>query len=437
MLGIAIWVVGTANAQEPSGVSPIQPISTVTPLDSVTKAAGDLASNQTKQSLPQLTYRIPKEQERYLLGPGDTVLITVFRYPELSRAVRIEGDGTIRLPLIRSDIQAACLTVEQLAGEVAKRYLDYLKDPQVDVSIRDYSSEPVAVVGAVNKPGSFALQRRVRLREMLAFAGGPSPMAGRLVQIMHDEPGGSACQTPASAGGKETSQSEAPALSMTATSTNADPSTSGNGPSGDPTNSGSNSVTFQKETMSATAVLENSGTQIRDKGSLQTSAAKPPEPSTLPAGASGTTESTTAPGITYVDLVELMQGGGTDPFIRPGDIINIPEASSAFVIGDVNRPTVVPLNKQIMLSRAIALAGGTTPNARNSRVRIVRYIDGKGGNTQIIVNLKDIYTNKKEDVALRAGDIVQVPGSTAKSMMKSILWLGSWWSVYNAYNIIH
>lgn len=137
-----------------------------------------------------------------------------------------------------------------------------------------------------------------------------------------------------------------------------------------------------------------------------------------------------------MDLVELMSGGATDPFIRPGDIINIPEASSAFVIGDVNRPTVVPLDKQIMLSRAIALAGGPTSNAKTSKIRIVRYIDGKGGNSQIMVNLKDIYANKREDIALRPGDIVDVPGSTTKSIMKSIMWLGAWWGVYNAYNII-
>ena len=424
-IGLTFCAMVLVHAQEPSAVSPIQPIATVTPLDSVTKAAGDLASNQTKESTPQLTYRIPKEQERYLLGPGDTVLVTVFRYPELSRAVRIEGDGTIRLPLIRSDIQAACLTAEQLSGEVAKRYLDYLKDPQVDVSIRDYSSEPVAVVGAVNKPGSFALQRRVRLREILAFAGGPSPAAGRLVQIMHDEPGGSACQTPASSGAKETLPSGAPAaVSTTAPSSSADSSASTKDPGDSAAGSAPNSATPPKETTSPAAVSQDSGKQMANNGGLQTSAAN-------------ASESAATPGITYVDLVELMQGGGTDPYIRPGDIINIPEASSAFVIGDVYRPTVVPLNKQIMLSRAIALAGGTTPNAKNSSVRIVRYIDGKGGNTQIIVNLKDIYTNKKEDIALRAGDIVQVPGSTAKSVMKSIMWLGSWWGVYNAYNILH
>ena len=348
------------------------------------------------------------------------MLITVFRYPELSRAVRIEGDGMIRVPLIHADIHASCLTTDQLAEEVAKHYLEYLKDPQVDVSIRDYSSEPVAVVGAVNKPGSFALQRRVRLREILAFAGGPSPAAGRLVQIMHDEADSSGCVIAPTSASKEED-----ALNSAA------PTASSAAPSGD--------GAIPKETANADVASRPGTATSTGKGDSPSSGVNPAE-ATNSKGEPVVAVSTPAnpvpaPGITYVDLVELMQGGGTDPYIRPGDIINVPEASSAFVVGDVNHPTVVPLNKQIMLSRAIALAGGPTANA-SSKVRIVRYIDTKGGNTEIVVNLKDIYSNKREDVALRAGDIVQVPGSTAKSLTKAIMWLGAWWSVYNAYNII-
>src|SRR5579863_8465518 len=82
-------------AQELSAPDPVQSISPNAAVD-VTARVMDSVSNIPKDSIPQLTYRIPSGSERYLLGPGDTVLITVFRYPELSRAVRIEGDGMIR-----------------------------------------------------------------------------------------------------------------------------------------------------------------------------------------------------------------------------------------------------------------------------------------------------------------------------------------------------
>jgi hypothetical protein len=238
---------------------------------------------------------------------------------------------------------------------------------------------------------------------------------------MHDEPDGSDCPAmPTNANKQGAPQSAAPTTS----------STSSNGDGAVP-----------KESANRDAASGSTATTSTSKDDPTTSAPKSAEATNAtggPLASSGTqVNPAPAPGITYVDLVELMQGGGVDPYIRPGDIINIPEASSAFVIGDVNHPTVVPLNKQIMLSRAIALAGGPTADAKSSRVRIVRYIDTKGGNTEIVVNLNDIYKNKREDVALRAGDIVQVPGSTAKSIMKSIMWLGAWWGVYNAYNILH
>jgi polysaccharide biosynthesis/export protein len=333
-----------------------------------TPIATPVTESKESVDMPRLTYRAPRSEDRYRLGAGDTVVITVFRYPELSRSVRIDGAGTIRLPLIHSDIQASCLTTDELAAEVAKRYLDYLRDPQVDASIKDYSSEPVAVVGSVNKPGSFELQRRVRLREILAFAGGPSPTAGKIVQILHDDTVEASCQPP--------------------------------------------------EPRVAT----------QDSKSVTTAAAVPATP---PATADSSTG-----GITSLDLVALMRGGATDPYVRPGDVVNVPEADSAFVVGDVYRPSVVPLNKQITVSRAIALAGGLTPNAKSSKIRIVRYINGKGGNTEIVINLKDIYANKSEDLALQAGDIVQVPDSTTKTLIRALVWLGAWWGVYNAYNII-
>ncbi|HEV2764999.1 MAG TPA: polysaccharide biosynthesis/export family protein [Pyrinomonadaceae bacterium] len=122
----------------------------------------------------------------YRIGPGDVLDVRVFNRPQLSReAVRVEGSGAIRMPLIEGEIQAACLTEGELAAEIARRYLKYQRNPQVDVFVKEYNSKPVAVIGAVNTPGRFQLQRQVRLLELLAFAGGPAERAGRNVQIIH------------------------------------------------------------------------------------------------------------------------------------------------------------------------------------------------------------------------------------------------------------
>lgn len=127
--------------------------------------------------------------DRYSIGVGDVLEVRVFNRPQLSReAVRVEGNGMIRMPLIETEIQAACRSESELAQEIARLYLEYQKNPQVDVFVKEYNSQPVAVMGAVNTPGRFQLQRRVRLLELLAFAGGPAERAGRNVQVIHNAP---------------------------------------------------------------------------------------------------------------------------------------------------------------------------------------------------------------------------------------------------------
>ncbi len=124
--------------------------------------------------------------ERYRIGPGDVLEVLVYNHAQLSRpALRVDGRGMIRMPLLEGEIQAACKTESDLARELTERYEKYQKYPQVDVYVKEFNSQPVAIVGAVHAPGRFQLQRRVRLLELLTFAGGPSPAAGRTIQIVH------------------------------------------------------------------------------------------------------------------------------------------------------------------------------------------------------------------------------------------------------------
>ena len=125
-------------------------------------------------------------EDRYRIGPGDVLDIRVYNRPQLSReAVRVEGSGMIRMPLIETEIQAACLTEGELAKEIAGRYAKYYKNLQVDVFIKEYHSRQVAIIGAVNDQSRFELQRRVRLLELLTYAKGPSAKAGQTINIVH------------------------------------------------------------------------------------------------------------------------------------------------------------------------------------------------------------------------------------------------------------
>src|SRR5205814_9815669 len=83
------------------------------------------------------------------------------------------------------DVPSACLTEGELAASIAKIYLKYKKAPHVDVFVKEFQSQPVAVIGAVRAPAQFKLQRPVRLSELLSIAGGPSEKAGQTVQVVH------------------------------------------------------------------------------------------------------------------------------------------------------------------------------------------------------------------------------------------------------------
>jgi polysaccharide export outer membrane protein len=125
------------------------------------------------------------QSQRYRIGAGDVLDIRILNRPQLSReAVRVEGDGTIRMPLIEGEIQAACKSEGELAGEISKRYLKYYRNPQVDVFVKEYHAREVALIGAVNEQGRYQMQRRLRLLELLSFAKGTTDKAGQTINIV-------------------------------------------------------------------------------------------------------------------------------------------------------------------------------------------------------------------------------------------------------------
>jgi polysaccharide export outer membrane protein len=127
-----------------------------------------------------------QQEDRYRIGPADVLDIRIYNRPQLSReSVRVEGNGMIRMPLIETEIKAACLTEGELAKEISTRYAKYYKNLQVDVFIKEYHSRQVAIIGAVNDQSRFELQRRVRLLELLTYAKGPSVRAGQTINIVH------------------------------------------------------------------------------------------------------------------------------------------------------------------------------------------------------------------------------------------------------------
>ena len=156
-----------------------------------TTADKTIATNTTKAQMAATA----NADDRYRIGPGDVLDIRILNRPNLSReAVRVEGSGMIRMPLIDTEIQAACKTEGELASDIKGRYTKFYRNPQVDVFIKEYHSKQVAILGEVNEQSRFELQRRIRLLDLLSYAKGPTTKAGQTINIVHAPPT-LACQT--------------------------------------------------------------------------------------------------------------------------------------------------------------------------------------------------------------------------------------------------
>ena len=296
-------------------------------------ASSPPANNQTTVET-SANRTVASADNRYRIGPGDVLEVRVARAPELSRdAVRVDQSGNIRMPMLDIDIPAACQTEGELAHNIARLYKKYKNDPHVDVFVKEFQSQPVAVIGAVHGAAQFKLQRPVKLLELLSLVGGPTDAAGQTVQIVH----------------------------------------AGGGP--------------------LCAQGGNGATDVNDSSAF----------------------------VSY-NLIDTLHGSPeANPFVQPGDIVSVPQADQVFVLGNVLKPSAIAMKEPLTVSKAIAIAGGTAPSTKKDKVRIIRQLPGSTAKKEITVDLTAIEKNQAEDVALLPNDVIDVPISGTKSILRSLL----------------
>lgn len=274
--------------------------------------------------------------EPYRIGTGDVLDIRVFPRTQLSIVTRVNDKGMVSLPMLEGEIMAACKTETELASEIATLYKKYQRNPSVTIFISEYNAIPIAVVGAVEKPGQFLLKRRMRLLDMISAAGGPRKEAGSRVVVAH---------------------------------------------------TGNFSICEQTNEQTADATSES------DYGNFTTYSWR-----------------------------SIMQGEpSSNPWMKPGDIITIPEADQAFVVGNVYKPQPVLLKEPVTLTQAIAMAGGWLKNSKTSKVKIIRQPPGAKDRVEMIYDLVAIEKRKVEDPFLQANDVVTVPEDSWKSVRDKIV----------------
>jgi len=126
--------------------------------------------------------------EGYLLGGGDTVKITVYEQPDLTAVVRISHKGTITYPLLGAVVIGG-LTPDA-AGLLIARRLEtegFVRTPQVILSVEEYRSHRVSVLGKINNPGKYSLEGKTLVISLLAQAGGLRDDAADVITVIRKD----------------------------------------------------------------------------------------------------------------------------------------------------------------------------------------------------------------------------------------------------------
>ena len=123
----------------------------------------------------------------YIIGPGDSLHISVWKNEDLTKLLTVLPDGKISFPLI-GDVMAEGKTVAQLRKELKGRISRFVPDPVLSVLVQQVNSMLIYVVGKVNNPGRFILNCNIKVLHGLALAGGLNPFAERnKIKIFREE----------------------------------------------------------------------------------------------------------------------------------------------------------------------------------------------------------------------------------------------------------
>lgn len=115
----------------------------------------------------------------YLIGPGDSISINVWRNPEVSQTVPVRPDGKITAPLVE-DLPASGKTPSQLARDIEKALARYIQQPAVSVIVNGFVGtydQQIRVIGQAAKPQSLPYRRDMSLMDVLIAVGGVTEFA--------------------------------------------------------------------------------------------------------------------------------------------------------------------------------------------------------------------------------------------------------------------
>lgn len=129
------------------------------------------------------------DNARYVIGPDDSLSITVWKEPTLSGTIPVRPDGMISMALI-GDLRAAGRTPMQLADDVTLKLKKYIQDPNVSVVVMADTSQRVFLIGEIGHVGAVPMTPGMTPLQAIAAGGGLSPFANsKKIYILRNEGG--------------------------------------------------------------------------------------------------------------------------------------------------------------------------------------------------------------------------------------------------------
>lgn len=333
-------------------------------------------------------------QDEYVIGPRDVLSVTVYGHADLSKDYPVGQDGAMPFPLL-GRVTAAGLTAKQLAASLTTDLeKDYLVNPHVIVSVKEYLSRKVHVLGEAEKPGLYYLTGPTTVVEILSKAGGVTRAAGRQVLLLRDADaarGGSGIQRidlakiQAGDGSQNVRVEDQDTLFI--------PKAQAFFVLGEVKSAGT--FALERETSVFEAVTIAGGFTDR---------AAPAEVKLIRRGPDGQQETM---------ALDLSGAAPRDRQVKlqEGDTLFVPKGNTFFVFGEVKRPGAYQLNQETNILEGITIAGGFTERAAPSRARVIR--NTPTGQQVLGVDVSEIVKRGQRErvMLLQPGDVVVVPES--------------------------
>ena len=306
----------------------------------------------------------------YEVGPGDVLQIAIaaLESPDRTSALsrEISQEGVISLPFV-GDVHCSGLTTGKIEAQLKSLYgKSYIRDPQVNVSVGEYKSRRVVVVGAVERPGVYILPRNgSTVLALLAQAGGVTKEAGDDLAIVR-------------------------------------PSRDDNG----------------SEAENQQVAVSEPPSSRADREPIASRADSPAQVDSAETGSSIARKQREI----KVNLGELVDEGdlSLNVEVRNGDMISVSRKDIGYVcvLGYVRSPAAFPLagGESMSILRALSLAGGLTPSSRAENSILIRQTET--GQKSYPIDLTEVVRGEGPALHLKSGDTVIVGSDALAKFME-------------------